>query len=273
MDRIESHKIGNREVLVNRGDLQGDGEKYPFWGKIGAIESIFNSDFIKKDITLMHLNAYGSWTGWALGSLSKKYGIDFCMAYPASAKFPEKYLHYIRSMNVDIEPFKPNMDSLLRNKLRGICERRGFQFFNNGFDCQPFLQHFSDAIEEVVNLHDVDVLVVSGGSGITLSGLALGFDCYPTLFSSGDTKKIYAIVVSSEQGVRNVLKRKGIVTDNIEVIKSEYEFNDRMDWYETPFPINPFWDKKAWHWLEKNIDSIDGRILFWNLGGSDDFFV
>lgn len=273
MDKIEIHKIGEREVFVNRGDLQGDGEEYPYWGKIKAIDSIFNSDLIKKDVTLMHLNAYGSWTGWALSSLCRKYDIKFRMAYPASSKFPEKYLSYIRNMGSEIEPFKPNMDSILRNKLRGMCEKRGFQFFNNGFDCQPFSEYFSNAIQEVVKNYEVDVLVVSGGSGITLSGLAMGFECYPTLFSTGKLKKIYAIVVSSKQGVENVLKKRGVLSDNIEVIKSDYEFNNRMDWFETPFPINPFWDKKAWHWLENNINSIDGKVLFWNLGGVDNFFV
>ena len=40
-----------------------------------------------------------------------------------------------------------------------------------------------------------------------------------------------------------------------------------MDWYETPFPCNQFWDIKQWHWLENNIEQIDGDILFWNIGG------
>jgi hypothetical protein len=41
-----------------------------------------------------------------------------------------------------------------------------------------------------------------------------------------------------------------------------------MDWYETPFPCNEFWDKKAWYWLEQNIEKFEGKILFWNLGGN-----
>jgi hypothetical protein len=40
-----------------------------------------------------------------------------------------------------------------------------------------------------------------------------------------------------------------------------------MEDYKTPFPINQFWDIKQWHWLEENIDKIEGDILFWNIGG------
>jgi len=40
-----------------------------------------------------------------------------------------------------------------------------------------------------------------------------------------------------------------------------------MDWYQTPFPCNEFWDKKAWYWLENNISKFKGKVLFWNIGG------
>ena len=39
-----------------------------------------------------------------------------------------------------------------------------------------------------------------------------------------------------------------------------------MEDYETPFPCNVNWDKKAWWWLEQNIENIKGKTLFWNIG-------
>ena len=273
MDVMELYNVGGKDIYVNRGDLQGDGIEYPAWGKIKAVEEIFNSDLVKRDITLMHLNAYGSWTGWALGLLCKKYDMKFHMAFPARTDFPKEYLRFIEKMGVEVHSFKPNMDSLLRNKLVGICNKEGYQYFNSGFDCNPFLEYFQKSMKEVVYSYDIDTLVVSGGSGVTLAGLVMGFECYSTLFSANTGRKVYAIVVSSKQGGENALKRKGIVTNQVEVIKSEYEYNDRMDWYETPFPTNPFWDRKAWHWLENNVNKLDGRVLFWNLGGNDNFFI
>ena len=52
------------------------------------------------------------------------------------------------------------------------------------------------------------------------------------------------------------------------VTEVEFDFDDMMEWYETPFPCNEFWDKKAWYWLENNISKFDGKVLFWNLGGN-----
>jgi hypothetical protein len=40
-----------------------------------------------------------------------------------------------------------------------------------------------------------------------------------------------------------------------------------MEDYQVPFPWNQFWDIKQWHWLENNIDKLEGTILFWNVGG------
>ena len=37
--------------------------------------------------------------------------------------------------------------------------------------------------------------------------------------------------------------------------------------FETPFPCNENWDKKAWRWLQKNHCTLKGNVLFYNLGG------
>ena len=54
-------------------------------------------------------------------------------------------------------------------------------------------------------------------------------------------------------------------TEN-ETLQDKYDFYDEMNFYETPFPCNVNWDKKAWWWLENNIDKLKGKTLFWNIG-------
>jgi hypothetical protein len=41
--------------------------------------------------------------------------------------------------------------------------------------------------------------------------------------------------------------------------------DDVMDW---PFDLNEFWERKMWFWLTENVQNLDGKILFWNIGGS-----
>jgi hypothetical protein len=33
-----------------------------------------------------------------------------------------------------------------------------------------------------------------------------------------------------------------------------------------PFPCNPWYDLKAWAWLEKHVPELSGPVLFWNIG-------
>ena len=109
--------------------------------------------------------------------------------------------------------------------------------------------------------------VSSSGSGVTLSGLAKGYyreelkEFFPQV-----KKKIWTTCVSSVSSINKTLKKSGIPIP-LNIRKSEYLFEDRLEGYEAPFPCNQFWDIKQWKWLEENIDQMEGTILFWNIGG------
>ena len=80
-------------------------------------------------------------------------------------------------------------------------------------------------------------------------------------------KKVYIISTSTISSVTNKLKEWECYFPNNTIIKdTPYDFYDEMDGYETPFPCNVNWDKKAWWWLEQNIENIKGKTLFWNIG-------
>ena len=85
-----------------------------------------------------------------------------------------------------------------------------------------------------------------------------------TGLTSLPTSEISTSTISS---VKNKLKEWHCYFPNNTIIKdTPYDFYDEMKDYETPFPCNVNWDKKAWWWLEQNINKIDGSTLFWNIG-------
>lgn len=80
-------------------------------------------------------------------------------------------------------------------------------------------------------------------------------------------KKVHVISTSTISTVVNKLKQwETYFPSNVIVKDTPYDFYDEMDFYETPFPCNPNWDKKAWWWLDNNIDKLNGKTLFWNIG-------
>jgi len=267
---IEIYKLKGKDVHVKRDDLVGNGTTLPRWAKIEGIRRILESDEIDKDKPLVHLSVYGSWTGWTLSELCKEYGIEFISAYPDSKTYPPEILEKIKGNGAVLYPMKPNMMKLLENKLGGIAKREGWQQLPYAFNHPTYVNYMQSRMAEVLEKENFDHLVISIGSAVTASGLIREFLQYKDWKDLLNNKrKVHTITMSSEASTKKILNfNKAGDLNNINIYKSPYEFNDFMDDYEVPFDCNEFWDKKMWYWLEENIESLDGKILFWNIGGS-----
>ena len=260
---IETYTIEGKKVHVKRDDLMGDGKEHPPWGKLTAVQNVLNHLNPQKPI--IHLTVYGSWTGWALSEVTKELGYEFIMAYPDSKKFPKQQLE--RAPNLC--PIKPNMMKIMYNKVGQIAREKDYIRLPYAFDHHVYIETQRKRLQEVKKELDFDHLVVSSGSGVTCLGFVLEHEPYPTLFETRSERTFHTICVSGENTIKKKFADHQIqASGQIEIIKSEFEFDDMMEWYETPFPCNEFWDKKAWYWLEKNIQKFEGEILFWNLGGN-----
>lgn len=262
---LELYHIKGREVWVKRDDLMGDGMVLPPWGKLAALFELVKK-YIDKSKPLVHLSVDGSWTAWALGAICEELGIEFYAAHPDSKKISQEYLGMIKEMypKTNLYPIRPNMMQIMYNSLKKDAREKGWQMLPYAFDHDFYKDYLADRIQPFTHY---DNLVVSSGSGVTLSGLAKGYyreelkEFFPQV-----KRKIWTTCVSSVSSINKTLKKSGIPIP-LNIRKSEYLFENRLDGYETPFPCNQFWDIKQWKWLEENIDQIEGTILFWNIGG------
>ena len=260
---VEQYKIKNKTVHVKRDDLMGDGVQHPPWGKLTALRKVLTH--INPQKPLIHLSVFGSWSGWALSEVSKELDYEFIMAYPESKKFPK----HILDKSENVLPIKPNMMNIMYNKVGQIAREKDYIRLPYAFDHLEYIKTQKQRLYEVKQELEFDHLVVSSGSGVTCLGMAMEHEPWPQLFDTGNTRTFHTVCVSSEGTIKKKFKKYGIEpTEQVEIVKSEFEFDDMMDWYETPFPCNEFWVKKSWYWLEQNIDKFKGEILFWNLGGN-----
>lgn len=262
---LEEYKIKGRSVWVKRDDLMGDGINLPPWGKIAAVYELVKK-YVDPSKPLTHLSVDGSWTGWVLAAICRDLGIEFHVSYPDSKKISQEYLGMIKEMypEVHMNPIRPNMMQIMYNSLKGQAQENGWQMLPYAFNHNFYKDYLADRIQPYVHF---DNLVVSSGSGVTLSGLVKGYyreelkEFFPKV-----TKKVWTTCVSSESSIKKTLQSSGIPIP-LNIRKSEYLFENRMEDYQVPFPCNQFWDIKQWHWLENNIDKLEGTILFWNVGG------
>jgi len=260
---IETYNVDGKSIYVKRDDLMGDGKTLPPWGKLSALRNVLLD--VNPTKPLIHLSVYGSWSGWALSEISKELGYEFIMAYPKSKKYPEFMLEKVdRTL-----PLKPNMMSILYNKVGSIAREKDYIRLPYAFDHSAYIDTQRKRFREVKKEINFDHLVVSSGSGVTCLGLLLEHEPYQSLFEPNNKRTFHTVCVSSESSIRKKFSKYQVHdSSNIEIVKSEFAFDDKMEWYNTPFPCNEFWDKKAWYWLEQNISKFKGDILFWNIGGN-----
>lgn len=263
---LEEYKIKGRSVWVKRDDLMGDDINLPPWGKMAAIYRLVDK-YVDKSKPLTHLSVDGSWSGWCLAAVCEDLGIEFYYSYPDSKKISKELINMVKEKypSCKFNPIRPNMMSIMYNSLKKQSKEVGWQMLPYAFNHDFYMDYLSDRIQPHTNFKN---LVVSSGSGVSLSGLAKGYfrEELKEFWPQTD-KTIYTTCVSSEGSIKKMLKKNGLAQLPIKVRKSEYDFDDRLDEYEAPFKCNQFWDIKQWKWLEENIDSIKGDILFWNIGG------
>lgn len=263
---IEKYKIKDKTVFVKRDDLMGDGEEFPPWGKLTGIRSLLKANILDRNKPLIHLSVYGSWSGWALSRLTKEEGYEFIMAYPDVKKMPDYILQIAESNGARLYPLKPNMMRILYNRVGKIARENGWQRLPYAFNNEAYISHMYSRLKSVLSDLSPTYLIVSTGSGVTSVGFIRAFFENEGFFIKD--KEFHSVAMASPNSIKKVLVDRHAYNSKVFLYPTEYDFYDRMDWYEAPFPCNDFWDKKSWYWLESNIDRFDGDILFWNLGGN-----
>ena len=255
---IQTYQVHGKEVQVKRDDLHNGTLDLPPWAKLEGVRRILQR--LENDKPIVHLTVRASYTGWVLGHYGKEYGYDIRIAYGDSKNYPKESLEKMEEYGAEVVPMKPNMMKVLYNRMKTLAKEKDWQVSPYALDHPDYLKYW----EEKLTGYDFDNLVVSAGSGVTSVGMIRGFLDLETYFMK---RKVYAITTSRIATVIRKFHRHAVYfPTNIIVEDTPYEFYDEMPQFETPFPCNSYWDKKAWWWLEQNIERIEGSILFWNIG-------
>ena len=262
---VEEYHLNGRKILVKRDDLMGDGKILPPWGKMAGIDALLKN--LNPKYPLIHLAVNGSWSGWALSYLCKKRGIKFIYAYAPSKTYSQFILDKARENGCEFYELKPNMMAVLYAQVQTYAKRKDIQMLPYAFDHVDYRNNLKERAENTFKQHLVDHLVISAGSGVTSSGIIQAFKPGNDLFSNSN-RQAHSITVSNIDTIYDKYKSHSITPSSINVDKTRFEFDDMMTDYEIPFPCNGTWDRKAWWWLEQNLNKLEGDILFWNIGGN-----
>ena len=112
---LDVYQVGRRDVWVKRDDLVGDNQITPPWGKLMAVQNLLKNTDLKKPV--IHMNVFGSWSGWCLAYFAQKMDFEFHMAYPNVKKFPSELCEIVESFGCKLYPMRHNMANVLRSQV------------------------------------------------------------------------------------------------------------------------------------------------------------
>jgi hypothetical protein len=99
-----------------------------------------------------------------------------------------------------------------------------------------------------------DKVIVPTGTGTHLAGVIEGF--------RGGLTEVVGVLGYSQNLMRLAKYAK---VDPDALMDESYEYKDKVE-YPAPFDANPYYETKAWKWIQENRRPRE-KILLWNIGG------
>lgn len=214
-----------------------------------------------------------SMAGWGVVWACEKLGLRAVIFDPLY-KSPPPILEFHRRQwrrfsDVEIIPIKAGMASVNWYISRKLLQER----YGDKAKLLPLGLPLADSVEGTAQeARQIDwtryrSIVVNVGSGTMAAGIWKGVDkgfgvIYGVMGRTGsEWRKLKAIEKKAGRSNSGFFQADW----EMQLIDPGWEYSQRCD-YPCPFPCHPYYDRKAWKWLQENVDSIPKPILFWNIG-------
>jgi len=277
---IETYTVKGKTVYVKREDLSS-----PFPGPANAKArgiDRFLRELAEKNIKRVGvLDTKISRTGWIVSWLARQYDIEVFDFYPAykndkeELRFAQKMAKYFGAILVP-QPAG-------RDWYRYALARRYMKTLPDSTMLPDKLRFVGATLSVAEELQYVEedllkgTIVVAIGSGTIMSGVIKGladrkitpkYIVGPLCASEATVKSRYRYIMEL---LDKFLSARFLAKARLILVPSRWSYFKPI-YVRTPFPCDPYYDRKAWYWLVKHIKNLPEPILFWNIGGEWDLY-
>ena len=268
---VETHLINGVPVLVKREDLCCPFPG-PSFSKIrGVVAHIKN----RPEEFIGCLDTYHSKAGWAVAYVCANLGKKAVNYWPRFKKDGAVWLPRFQQQQSDrlgaeLVDLKAGRSAILYHQARKHMAQHypGSYLMPNALKLpESVTENAAEAVRTAPHLPPSGTLVISISSGTVAAGVLQGFaqagllDNYNVILHMGYSR--------SQDATREYIEKAAGLTlgDRIKFIDEGYGYADAAprDCPE-PWPINPYYDKKALWWLINNIRELSGPLVFWSIG-------
>jgi len=229
-----------------------------------------------------------SMAGWGVAWLARQYGLEPVIFDPqyvitserlkreAHLRLLLKHREMWKMFNAKIVPIKAG-----RAKVNYYIARRYIKKFKK-MTILPLGLPLAETREKTAQIafkesqkRDYANVIVNVGSGTICSGVIKGFEKSKAEII-GVMGRTGSLINKKKEilGWTGLFEKRGgfFGYDKLRLIDPGYQYTQRAEG-SAPFPCHPFYDLKAWKWLEENIEDLEPPVLFWNIGAAPDSFI
>lgn len=266
--------MGEREVYVKREDMSA-----PYPGpEFSKLRGVAAHIAKREEEVIGVLDTYHSKAGWGVAYVCKALGKRCVVYWPRYSADPDTGL--VRDQQIEANnlgaatvALPAGRSAILYHRARAHLREavgKGSYMMPNALKLAESVEETAAEVARTDLPEDLDngTVVISVSSGTIAAGVLKGLkeaDVFPhVILHMGYSR-------SKEAVQKYVEEQSGApfwLFPEVTLVDEGYSYKDQSKEVDTqlPFPANPYYDLKAWSWLERFHESVDGPILFWNIG-------
>ncbi len=274
---LETYELHGRSILVKREDLCCPYPGPSFSKMRGVLAHIEK----RPEHFIGVLDTFHSKAGWGVAYACKQLGkqaINFWPRYKKDhdAELPRQQQRNARALGAITTALPAGRSAVLyhqaKKKMVDVVAKAtgGVYMMPNALKLpESITENAAEVVRSNDQLPKCATIVISISSGTVAAGVLLGLHqihrlpWYRVILHMGYNR-------SPEACLKYMERVAGIpLADKVQFINEGYGYKDAVKGVDVPFPCNPYYDAKAWKFLDnpKTLSHFGNEpIIFWNIG-------
>lgn len=272
---MEKYGIDGVDVFVKREDLCVSSDGPPFSKVRGLHRHML---YLKESgiTTVGYVETAVSMAGWGVAWVAKQLNMKAVIFAPTFLNPLPIYLYHEkkwREFGAEVIP----IDAGMAKVAYYVCKKALSKLYPKISVLLPLGLPFKETVESTAKEYKItranyviDNLVCCVGSGTILAGILKGI----SETSRNQRPTVYGIMCregNKRKKLESIMGKAGLMYGPLSSPTKVVIIDEGWGYTEEsleccPFPCHPYYDLKAWEWLVKNIKTLKGNTIFWNIG-------
>ena len=277
---VKKYELRGVPVWVKREDLCCP-KPGPSFSKVRGVLAHIQK---RPEQTIGVLDTRHSKAGWGVSYVCQKLGrkvINFWPRYKADPKtgLPRKPQRMAKKLGAQMVALKAGRSAILYHEARKqLAELEPDSYLMpNALKLAESVQENAKEVRRTILPTGFRTVVISISSGTIAAGVLRGLKLsdhydYVAVLHMGYSRSKKSVQKYVEDASGFAWEQKGLglacgLDAKVELVDENYSYSDTArKGVKCPFPCNPYYDLKAWRWLDRNIKKVPGPVVFWNIG-------